>query len=502
MPETPGTRRATGTPARNLLRRKPVAVLVAESGADTHRPGAPEHDGGTGIHLRRSIGLWQLSAIGISCTIGTGIFFVLNSAVPEVGPAVLLSFVIAAITAGLTALCYAELTSAIPVAGSSYSYAYATLGEIVAFGVGACLLLEYGVSASAVAVSWGEYLNKFLDLTVDVTIPNALAAPPGGGGYFNLPAVVLVALCCLLLVRGASESAKANVVMVGIKVGVLVLFVAIALTGFHSGNLTPFMPLGVGGVGVAASTIFFSFIGLDAVSTAAEEVKDPRRTMPRALLIALTVVTLVYIAVALAAVGAQRWTRFNGQEAGLAEILQNVTGSTWPALVLAAGAIVSIFSITLVTLYGQTRILYSMGRDGMLPQRFARTSPRTGTPVWNTLVVGSGVALLAAFVPLDALADLTSLGTLVAFTIVSAGVMILRHTQPDLDRGFKVPGYPLTPILSIAFCLYLIYGLRLPTFAMFGAWLAGAALLYFGYSVKHSRLAQHQPQQEQPAEPR
>jgi APA family basic amino acid/polyamine antiporter len=498
----PETRTGTRTPASTLLRRKPVAVLVAESGSGALPPGAPEHGGRSGIHLRRSIGLWQLSAIGISCTIGTGIFFVLNSAVPEAGPAVLLSFVIAAITAGLTALCYAELASAIPVAGSSYSYAYATLGEIVAFGVGACLLLEYGVSASATAVSWGQYLNKFLDLTVGVTIPDALAAPPGDGGYFNLPAVVLVALCCLLLVRGASESAKANILMVGIKVAVLVLFVAIALTGFHSGNLTPFMPLGVSGVGVAASSIFFSFIGLDAVSTAGEEVKDPRRTMPRALLISLTVVTVLYLAVALAAVAAQPWKRFNGQEAGLAEILQDVTGSTWPALLLAGGAIVSIFSVTLVTLYGQTRILYSMGRDGMLPQRFARVSPRTGTPVWNTLVVGAGVALLAAFVPLDALTDLTSLGTLVAFTVVSTGVMILRRTQPGLDRGFKVPGYPVTPILSIAFCLYLIYGLHPVTFAMFGAWLAGAAVLYFGYSVKHSRLARTEPQQELLTEPR
>ncbi|MFF4651203.1 APC family permease [Streptomyces sp. NPDC001380] len=460
-----------------MLRRKPVSALVAEGGVTT------------GGSLRRSIGLWQLTSIGIGATVGTGIFFVLGSAVPEAGPAVVLSFVIAAVTAGLTALCYAELASAIPVSGSSYSYAYATLGEAAAFGVGACLLLEYGVSASAITVTWGQYLNEFLHDVLGVTLPDAVAQPPGHGGYVNLPAVVLVALCCVLLVRGARESARVNAAMVAVKLAILVLFVCIGLTGFHSGNLSDFAPLGIGGIGAAASSIFFSFIGLDAVSTAGEEVKDPRRTMPLAILISLGVVTLLYVGVALTAVAAQPWQRFEGQEAGLAQILRDVTGSTWPSTMFALGAIVSIFSITLVVLYGQTRILYSMGRDGMLPARFARVSPRTGTPVWNTVVVGAGVALLGAFVPLDVLADLTSMGTLVAFAVVSVGVMVLRRTAPDLDRGFKVPGYPVVPLLSVAFCAYLIYGLHGLTFTLFGVWLAGAALLYFGYGIRHSRLA-------------
>ncbi|MCQ4079981.1 amino acid permease [Streptomyces sp. RB6PN25] len=467
-----------------------MATLIAESAANTPPPGAPASDGRSGIRLRRSIGLWQLAAIGISSTIGTGIFFVLSSAVPQAGPAVVISFVIVAIAAGLTALCYAELASAIPVAGSSYSYAYATLGEIVAFGVGACLLLEYGVSASATAVSWGQYLNEFFGTAFGFTIPEALAAPPGDGGYFNLPSVILVAMCCLLLVRGSGESARVNAIMVAVKITVLVLFVAIGLTGFHSGNLHPFMPLGMTGVGVAASSIFFSFIGMDAISTAGEEVRNPRRTMPVAIILTLVVVTVLYLGVAVTAVAAQPWQKFNGQEAGLAQILQDVTGSSWPATMFALGAVISIFSVTLVTIYGQTRILFSMGRDGMLPPRFAKVSPRTGTPVWNTLVVGSGVALLAAFVPLDELTDLTSMGTLVAFTVVSAGVIILRRKQPELERGFKVPGYPVTPVLSIAFCLYLIYGLHVSTFVMFGAWLAGAAAIYFGYGIRHSRLAQ------------
>ncbi|MFJ8044487.1 amino acid permease [Kitasatospora sp. NPDC096147] len=476
----------TGT---DLFRKKPVATLIAESGAaDAPPPGAPEEGGRSGIHLKRSIGLWQLSSIGIGATVGTGIFFVLSEAVPKAGPAVILSFVIAAVTAGLTALCYAELASAIPVSGSSYSYAYATLGEVVAFGVGVCLLLEYGVSASAIAVSWGEYLNEFFDLAFGFRLPDWMANPPGDGGVFNLPAVILVAMVVFLLMRGASESAKVNAAMVAIKLVILVLFVVVGLTGFQSGNLDPFMPLGFGGVATAASTIFFSFIGLDAVSTAGEEVKNPRRTLPLAIIISLVVVTLIYIGVAIAAVGAQPWGEFEGQKAGLAQILEDVTGQTWPAMMFAAGAVISIFSITLVVIYGQTRILFSMGRDGMLPKKFAELSPRTGTPVWNTLVVGAAVALLAAFVPIDILANLTSLGTLVAFSVVSVGVLILRRTQPDLPRGFKVPGYPVLPVLSLVSCAYLIYELPGVTHLFFAIALALAAVVYFTYSVKHSKL--------------
>ncbi|MFJ9692924.1 amino acid permease [Kitasatospora sp. NPDC101183] len=485
---------AGNTLGSRLLRRKPVSSLIAESEGHGLPAGAPEEGGRSGIHLRRTVGLWQLSSIGIGATIGTGIFFVLGTAVPDAGPAVILSFVIAAVTAGLTALCYAEMASAIPVSGSSYSYAYATLGEGVAFGVGICLLMEYGVSASAIAVSWAEYLNKFLDLAFGFRIPEQLSGAPGGGHWFNLPALLLVAMVCFLLVRGVSESVKVNAAMVATKIVILLLFVGVALTGFHSGNLTPFMPLGIGGVQVAASSIFFSFIGLDAVSTAGEEVKNPRRTMPMAIIISLVVVTLLYILVALAGIGAQSWTQFKGQEAGLAQILQDITGQSWPAMIFAVGAVISIFSVTLVVIYGQTRILYAMGRDGMLPKRFAEVSPRTGTPVWNTIVVGLGVGALAAFVPLTVLADITSLGTLVAFSVVAVGVIILRRTQPNLPRGFKVPGYPVVPLISIGFCVYLITGLHADTFRAGAIALAVAVVVYFGYSIKHSKLEQGERQ--------
>jgi len=392
------------------------------------------------------------------------------------------------VVAGLTAVCYAELTSAVPVSGSSYSYAYATLGEVVAMGVAACLLLEYGVSAAAVAVGWSEYLNQLLGNVFGVQIPEALSNSPESGGILNLPAVVLVALCALLLIRGTSESAKVNATMVVIKLAVLVLFIVIGVTGWDAANFTPFAPGGFGGVMTAAGVIFFSFIGLDAVSTAGEEVKNPRRNMPLAIMIALVVVTGLYIAVSLVALGAQPASGFEDQEAGLAAILQNITGSTWPGTVVAAGAVISIFSITLVVLYGQTRILFAMGRDGMLPPFFHRVNPRTLTPVNNTIVVAVVVGLLAGLLPINFLAEMTSIGTLVAFLVVSIGVMVLRRTAPDLPRGFKVPGYPVTPILSIIGCLWIIKDLRPVTILAFLVWVVIALAFYFAYGIRHSTL--------------
>jgi basic amino acid/polyamine antiporter, APA family len=396
--------------------------------------------------------------------------------------------VIAGVVAGLTAVCYAELASAVPVSGSSYSYAYATLGEVVAMGVAACLLLEYGVSSEAVAVGWSEYLNELLDNLFGVRIPDLLSQSPEGGGLINLPAVVLVALCALLLIRGASESAAVNAVMVLIKLGVLALFVVVGAFGWNTDNFADFAPFGITGITGAAGIIFFAYIGLDAVSTAGEEVKNPRRTMPLAILIALTVVTTVYILVAVVAVAAQPTSEFEGQEAGLAAILEKVTGTSWPASVLAAGAIISIFSVTLVTIYGQTRILFAIGRDGMLPRFFATVNPRTQTPVNNTIVVAVVVALLAGLLPINFLAEMTSIGTLVAFLVVSVGVIILRRTAPNLPRGFTVPGYPVTPILSILGCIWIIIDLRPITIAVFLIWVAVVLVWYFTYGIRHSRL--------------
>ena len=466
---------------QQLFRRKPVPEMAAETGSDSGQS-----------ELARSIGLFQLTMFGVGATIGTGIFFVLSQAVPVAGPAVIWSFVIAGTVAGLTAVCYAELASAVPVSGSSYSYAYATLGELPAVGVAACLLLEYGVSAAAVAVGWSQYLNELLGNLFGFTLPDSLAQAPEQGGLLNLPAVILVMLCTLLLIRGASESAKTNAVMVLIKIGVLLLFIVLGITGWNPDNMSPFSPFGLTGVTGAAGIIFFSYIGLDAVSTAGEEVKNPRRTMPLAILGALVIVTTLYILTTVVAVAAQPYTKFEGQEAGLAAILEQVTGQTWPATMLAAGAVISIFSVTLVVLYGQTRILFAMARDGMLPELFHRVNKRTLTPVPNTIIVAAVICLLAGLIPINFLAEMTSIGTLVAFLVVSIGVMVLRRTHPELPRGFRVPFYPVTPILSILGCLWIIKDLRAVTIWVFLIWLAVALVWYFTYGIKHSHLGRHE----------
>jgi APA family basic amino acid/polyamine antiporter len=464
-----------------ILRRKPVPEMALETGADV---GSSE--------LKRTIGLWPLSAIGIGGTIGTGIFFVLSEAVPIAGPAVIWSFVFAGVVAGLTAICYAELAGAVPVSGSSYSYAYASLGELAAMGVAACLLLEYGVSGAAVAVGWSQYLNQFLDNLFGFEIPEALSQAPEQGGILNLPAVILVVLCALLLIRGASESTTTNAIMVLIKIGILIMFIVIGITGWNSDNLADFTPFGLSGITSAAGIIFFSYIGLDAVSTAGEEAKNPRRNLPLAILIALLTVTTLYVLTSLVAVAAQPTAEFVDQEAGLAQILENVVGSTWPGTVIAAGAIISIFSVTLVVLYGQTRILFAMSRDGMIPELFHKVNPRTLTPVPNTVIVAVVISLLAGLIPINFLAEMTSIGTLVAFIVVSIAVMVLRRTAPDLPRGFKVPLFPLTPILAIAGALWIVLDLRPVTIVVFLIWVAVAMVWYFFYGRHHSHLGRHE----------
>ncbi|MCO5316666.1 MAG: amino acid permease [Solirubrobacterales bacterium] len=467
--------------SEQLFRRKPVQEFSAETGADTGQS-----------ELKRSIGLFQLATFGIGATIGTGIFFILSEAVPMAGPATIFAFLLAGVVAGLTALCYAELASAVPVSGSSYSYAYASLGEFVAMIVAACLLLEYGVSTAAVAVGWSQYINELLGNLFSFSLPTELAYAPEQGGIINLPAVLLVAMCALLLIRGASESAKVNAVMVMIKLGVLLVFVAIGITGWNSDNLQDFAPYGFSGVTAATGVIFFTFVGLDAVSTAGEEVKNPRRNMPLAIISALLVVTGMYILVAIVGLAAQPWQQFEGQEAGLSQILENITGSTWPGTFIAAGAVISIFSVTLVTLFGQTRILFAMSRDGMIPEFFHKVNKRTMTPVRNTIVVAIVVSILAGVIPIDFLAEMTSIGTLVAFTVVSIAVIILRQTEPDLDRGFTVPFYPVTPILAIAGSLWIIQNLRITTILVFAVWTAIVLIWYFAYGIRHSHLGRHE----------
>jgi APA family basic amino acid/polyamine antiporter len=470
-----------GVTAR-LTRRKPVERLVAESGQ------------GSGGVLRRSLGLWQLTMISIGATLGTGIFVVLGEAVPKAGPAVIVSFLIAGVTALFSALSYAELAGTIPVSGSSYSYAYATLGELIAWVCGWCLLLEYGVSVAAVAVGWGQYLNELLHGIFGVTLPAEVSAPPGDGGLFNFPALLVVLLAMVFLLGGAKESARANTLMVVVKILALLLFCGIALTGVRSGNYRPFMPLGMAGVSAAGATLFFSYIGFDAASTAGEEAKNARRDLPRAILLSLGIVTALYCLVAAVAVGALPWKKFAGTEAALAGILHRVTGQgLWPAL-LAFGAVVAIASVVLTVLFGQTRILFAMSRDGLVPKVFSTVNPRNGVPRANTLIVSAFCGVLAAAVPLGRLADATSIGTLFAFALVNIAVIVLRRTRPTMRRTFRVPLSPLFPLIGFGLCLWMMSSLDAVTWTVFGCWMAVGLVVYFGYGMRRSRLNTEQPQ--------
>ncbi|WP_328680246.1 amino acid permease [Streptomyces sp. NBC_00322] len=472
----PSTAQSPGLGAR-LMRRKPVEQLVAEGGQ------------GEGGALRRSLTMWQLTMISIGATLGTGIFVVLGEATPLAGPAVAISFVVAGLTALFSALSYAELAGSIPVSGSSYSYSYATMGEIVAWICGWCLILEYGVSVAAVAVGWGEYLNELLDGTIGVTIPDAVSAPLGEGGLINLPALVVVLLAMVFLMGGAKESARINTIMVGVKIVTLLLFIGIGFMGIKAGNYTPLAPLGVSGISAAAASLFFSYIGFDAASTAGEEAKNPKRDLPRAIMLSLLIVTVLYCLVALVAVGAMPWQDFEGTEAALAQIMKDVTGQSIWGVVLAAGAVVAIASVVFAVLYGQTRILFAMSRDGLVPKLFAKVNPRTGAPRANTVIVSLFCGALAAFIPLGELANATSIGTLFAFALVNVAVVILRYKRPDMNRTFTVMLFPLTPILGFAFCAYLMYTMPGTTWTVFGGWMIVGLVFYFGYGIRRSRLA-------------
>ncbi|MCQ6556471.1 amino acid permease [Streptomyces sp. C10-9-1] len=475
---------ATKTPPRppgglgtRLMRRKPVEELVAEGGQ------------GEGGSLRRSLSMWQLTMISIGATLGTGIFVVLGEATPLAGPAVAVSFVLAGLTALFSALSYAELAGSIPVSGSSYSYSYATMGELVAWICGWCLILEYGVSVAAVAVGWGEYLDELLHGTLGVTIPDAVAAPLGEGGVVNLPALVVVLLAMVFLMGGAKESARVNAAMVVVKIVTLLLFCGIGFLGIKAGNYTPLAPLGITGISAAAATLFFSYIGFDAASTAGEEAANPKRDLPRAIMLSLLIVTVLYCLVALVAVGAMPWQDFEGSEAALARIMEDVTGHSVWSTVLAAGAVVAIASVVFAVLFGQTRILFAMSRDGLVPKVFARVNPRTGAPRANTVIVSLFCGVLAATVPLGELANATSIGTLFAFALVNVAVVILRYTRPDMPRTFRVMLFPLTPVLGFGFCAWMMLSLPGATWAVFALWMIAGLVFYFLYGLRRSRLA-------------
>ncbi|PJJ45096.1 amino acid/polyamine/organocation transporter (APC superfamily) [Glutamicibacter mysorens] len=477
MSSTSNTEQHSHTPLGTQLRRRKSIQAMANDAAD---------NAGLGT-LKRSLGVTQLVMISVGATLGTGILVILGSAVPVAGPAIWIAFVLAGITALLSAVSYAEMAGMVPVSGSSYSYSYATLGEGMAWVCGWCLVLEYAVSAAAVAVGAGSYVNQTLEI-FGLALPQALAAGPGEGGIINLSALIVVILATLLLVRGARESALANTVMVIVKIAILVFFVVVAFTAFNAGNFAPLLPMGAAGVTGAASMVFFSYIGFDAASTAGEEAKNPQKDLPRAIMIAMVLVTAIYVLVAVAAIGAREWEWFADSEAALVQIVSEITGQKWMVLAFALASVIAIVSVVLTTLYGQTRILLSMGRDGLIPRFFAKVSPSTRTPVIGTYVTGAVVAIAASLIPLGQLAEATSIGTLFAFSLVGVSVIYLRKTQPDIPRTFRVPLYPVTPMLGIAACLFLMFNLAGITWLVFGIWMAVGAAIYLAYGRRNSRL--------------
>jgi len=460
-----------------LARRKPIDQLQSESTT-----------GVNGEPLRRTLGVWHLTMISVGATLGTGILVVLGTAVPLAGPAVWISFVLAGVAALLSALSYAEMAGAVPTSGSSYSYTYATMGEGIAWVCGWCLVLEYAVSVAAVAVGASEYVDETLKV-FGLHLPTALAAPPGEGGLVNLPAAALVLIATAILIPGARESAWVNTLMVVVKIALLVFFVAVAFTAFRTQNFEPLAPMGAAGVTAAASRLFFSYIGFDAASTAGDEAKNPRRDLPRAIIGSIALITALYILVAIAAIGARPWTSFSSTEASLVRIVVDVTGQPLVALVFSIGAVIAIASVVLTVLYGQTRILLTMARDGLVPRVFGRVSRRTGTPIANTLIIGIVVTIVAALVPLGELADATSIGTLVAFALVNVSVIILRRSQPDLERSYRVSLFPVVPILGALCCVLLAVFLGIGTWIAFGIWMVAGAALYLLYGRRHSTLS-------------
>jgi len=458
-----------------LLRTKPLTALVQDTTGEKH--------------LRRALGPWDLTALGIGCIIGVGIFVLPGvQAAKNAGPGIILSFAIAAAACACSALCYAELAAMIPVSGSAYTYGYATLGELPAWIIGWDLILEYMVAAVLVSTGWSAYLVNLLH-QAGVELPHALCASPWDTppGRLNLPAVAIVVLLSALLIRGIKESSRVNFVIVVVKLAVVIFFIVLAGRHVDSRNWTPFMPFGFKGVMTAAAIVFLAYVGFDAVSTAAEEARNPQRDMPIGIMGSLAVATVLYMAVAAIMTGVVPYARL-----GVADpvaLVLNELGMRWSSAIISVGAIGGITSVLLVLLLGQPRILFSMSRDGLLPPFLSTVHPRFRTPYLTTIATGTIVAVAAALTPIDVSSALCSIGTLFAFLIVCAGVIVLRRTHPELHRPFRVPLFPVLPGLGVLLCAYLMVSLPGSAWIRFVVWLAIGLVIYFGYGIRRSKFA-------------
>ncbi|WP_075981956.1 amino acid permease [Bacillus massilinigeriensis] len=438
--------------------------------------------------LNKVLGAFDLTLLGVGAIIGTGIFVLTGVAAANyAGPALILSFIIAGLACAFAALCYSEFASMIPQAGSAYTYSYIAFGEIIAWILGWDLILEYGLASSAVASGWSGYFQGLLS-GFGIHLPKAISSAfnPANGTYFDLPAVLIILLITFVLTRGIKESTKFNNWMVFIKIAVIVLFIVVGVWYIKPTNWTPFMPFGFSGVLSGAAVVVFAYFGFDAVSSAAEEVKNPQRDLPVGIISSLAICTILYIVVSLILTGIVPFDKL-GVNAPVAFALSYIH-QDWVAGFISLGAIVGITTVLIVMMYGQTRLFYAISRDGLLPKLLSEVHPKTQVPVKSTWITGSLVSCFTGLVPLDKLAELTNIGTLFAFSMVSLGVAVLRKTKPELKRGFKTPWVPVIPGLAVIFCVYLMLQLQAFTWKGFLIWLGIGLVIYFSYGYKHSHL--------------
>lgn len=436
--------------------------------------------------LKKCLTAFDLTFMGIGAVIGAGIFILTGiAAATKAGPAIVLSYVLAGLACSFTALAYAELSSTIGGSGSAYGYAYASMGEFIAWFIGWTLLLEYGVAVSAVAIGWSAYVESLLR-SLGINLPHAIITNPFAGGIIDLPAVLIVLVLTVLLSIGVHESTKVNNIIVYIKFIAIAVFIGIAMFHVHPAYWHPFAPFGLMGAVKGASLIFFAYIGFDAVSTAAEEAIEPQKTLPIGIMGSLAICTLIYVACSGLLTGIAHYTTLNNS-APVANALIQI-GFNFGASVVSVGAIAGLSTVCLVMFFGLTRILFAMSCDGLLPPIFSKVHSKTLTPVSVIVISGFIIALIAGFTPMDQVAEIVNIGTLAAFVVVSVGVLVLRYTKPDLPRPFKVPLSPLIPLLGIGFCFYLMLNLPSVTWIRFAIWMCLGMIFYFVYSRKHSVL--------------
>ncbi len=471
----------------SLFARKSVEKILSESSGDTH-----------GHALKKTLGAGQLIALGIGAIIGAGIFSLTGvAAAQHAGPAVVYSFTLAAIGCAFAGLCYSEFSTMIPIAGSAYTYAYATMGELLAWIIGWALVLEYAIGAATVSVSWSGYFVSILE-SFGINLPATLIHSPWDPtpGLLNLPSVIIILLISTILIIGIQESARFNALIVAVKLAVVVLFIGIGYFFINHANYTPFLPpntsgefgvFGWTGVMAAAGQIFFAYIGFDAVSTAAQEAKDPKRDMPIGIVGSLIVCTVLYILYAIVLTGVVNYKDLN-VSAPLAVAVDRMKSIPWLGFLMKLGSLAGLTSVMLVMLLGQSRVFFSMSRDGLLPGMFSDLHDKFATPWKSNILLMIFVSLLGAFTPIQQLGNLTSIGTLWAFVLVCIGIIIMRRSHPDLPRPFRTPLVPLVPVLGVFFNLLLMFSLDRLTKVAFIIWMLIGLVVYFGYSKSRSHL--------------